>query len=230
MQDITDVDECRHATKQLKLIYGNIFNGPGFHRYCHFADDGRGKVFYNAGRPAAPKPQAEFHSICHLEVPAYLIQSCVPGTADTAIRVNGYWALAIFGLAGLWFSALNFVLILLAPQQQVHPEDLHEPAPKVEAWSEGGARRRQSQVARMRMTVRDNTKQGWEIAKKWCKKALKVIMHSVETMIGAAVFTFSAIALWVTAIVQLPLEKPECAREPQSASSLSAWASEPAFA
>merc|ERR1719199_1566630 len=46
-------------------------------------------------------------------------------------------------------------------------------------------------------------------------------------MIGTAIFVASAIAIVVTGGVQLPLEKPECAKESRLAVSLIAWAEEP---
>lgn len=211
LTDITSEVECRAAAMEKKLIYGNIYNGPGNHKFCQFAEDGRSKVFFNEAGTPSPHPWSNYASLCHKEIPAHLFRKCTRFSPEMTVSDAGTWAIAIFFLAGLWCVALRLVFVMFAPNMKVHPEVHH-----VTVDPHGLATfRQQAENTRLKR------------CQKICKKCVKFVLMSVETMVGTAVFVVSAIAIIVTGGVQLPKEKPECAIEPESAMNLGAWIAEP---
>jgi len=60
------------------------------------------------------------------------------------------------------------------------------------------------------------------------RRFVKIICKSTGTLIGTAFYVVAALAILVLGLVQLPLDKPYCAREPRFGASLLAWVEEPA--
>jgi len=208
--DIEEETVCRAAAASLGMVYGHAWSGAGEHRNCFFADDNRMKVFFNSAVMPSPNANKDFASLCWRVPPQGMVQRCVPGTEETEVTESGAWAIAVFSLAAVWISALWFVLILFAPGIKVHPDPTHGHDDPY-----GLAAFRQQQ---------ENTKM--KQFKKKCKNLLKFMFKSIETIIGTGIFVISGIAIVVTGGAQLPMERPDCAKEPRFAPI--AWAEEPA--
>lgn len=208
--DLTEEKECRIAAATLGLTYGYPWAGPGEHRFCSYANDGRKKVYFNTGALPAPKANDLYASLCWRVEPEGLELKCVPFTKETEVSNAGAWAMAIFPLSGVWIVSLWFVIILFAPAMKVHPTP-------VDADDDPYG------LERFRQQQEDQAK--LKRMKKTCKKICKFILKSVETIVGTAIFAVSGIAIVITGGVTLTQAKPECAAEPRYAPS--AWAEEP---
>jgi len=64
--DLTTEEGCRAAAANLGIRWGGSYQGPGDHRFCLHADDGRDAAFFNlAGDLAAvAPPNSNYRSLC----------------------------------------------------------------------------------------------------------------------------------------------------------------------
>ena len=63
--DVTTEKDCRNAAAALGLTFDKSWYGPGDHRFCLFAEDGRNRAYFNtAGDQARSTPTPLYSSIC----------------------------------------------------------------------------------------------------------------------------------------------------------------------
>jgi len=89
--DLTTEDECMMAATKLGLMYARNWEGPGDHRYCLLAEDGRNAVFFNvAGAAAAEKPpNPSYRSLCAKATEAQAPAApAVPATVEVPAEGN----------------------------------------------------------------------------------------------------------------------------------------------
>lgn len=162
-----------------------------------------------------PSPSAfAFHaSLCYRVPPRVTVLKCHSEDPERAVKAQGSWAIAIFFLAGVWVTALWLVIIVVQPGHRVHADKPPEAHSEEDPYGLEAFRWQQENTRAKRF-------------KKGCKKACHFMIQSAETLIGTGVFVVSFVALVVVGGVQLPLDKPPCAKEPSY--SIDAFWTEPA--